>query len=119
MNIVQSIISCQCPRCRKADLFVRPFRWSKPLDMPEKCPVCGLNFEPEPGFYWGAMFVSYGLYSLTLTPFALLLVFGFGWTGTQAITFVLLFTLFTFIGVARLARSVWIHIIVGKDKQIN
>ncbi|GAA3917874.1 hypothetical protein GCM10022406_00750 [Hymenobacter algoricola] len=28
--------------------------------MPAQCPVCGLAYEPEPGFYWGAMFVSYG-----------------------------------------------------------
>ncbi|TGE22483.1 DUF983 domain-containing protein [Hymenobacter aquaticus] len=27
--------------------------------MPERCPVCGVAYEPEPGFYWGAMFVSY------------------------------------------------------------
>ncbi|MBC6605584.1 DUF983 domain-containing protein [Hymenobacter sp. BT188] len=27
--------------------------------MPERCPVCEVQFEPEPGFYWGAMFVSY------------------------------------------------------------
>lgn len=29
--------------------------------MNEKCPECGASFEPEPGFYFGAMFVSYGL----------------------------------------------------------
>ena len=23
------------------------------------CPVCQANFEPEPGFYFGAMFISY------------------------------------------------------------
>ncbi|KAA9338737.1 DUF983 domain-containing protein [Hymenobacter busanensis] len=28
--------------------------------MPENCPVCGQAYEPEPGFYWGAMFISYG-----------------------------------------------------------
>lgn len=27
--------------------------------MPARCPVCGQAYEPEPGFYWGAMFVSY------------------------------------------------------------
>ncbi|UOQ68750.1 DUF983 domain-containing protein (plasmid) [Hymenobacter volaticus] len=27
--------------------------------MPERCPVCQVAYEPEPGFYWGAMFVSY------------------------------------------------------------
>ncbi|WP_245964517.1 DUF983 domain-containing protein [Rufibacter immobilis] len=29
--------------------------------MPEKCPVCGFRYELELGFYWGAMYMSYGL----------------------------------------------------------
>ncbi|WP_225986444.1 DUF983 domain-containing protein [Rufibacter sp. LB8] len=29
--------------------------------MPEACPVCGFRFEIELGFYWGAMYMSYGL----------------------------------------------------------
>ncbi|AYA38996.1 DUF983 domain-containing protein [Hymenobacter oligotrophus] len=28
--------------------------------MPEACPVCKQAYEPEPGFYWGAMYFSYG-----------------------------------------------------------
>ncbi|MBG8555325.1 DUF983 domain-containing protein [Hymenobacter sp. BT594] len=27
--------------------------------MPEHCPVCGQAYEPEPGFYWGAMYISF------------------------------------------------------------
>jgi uncharacterized protein (DUF983 family) len=27
--------------------------------MPEKCAHCGFKFEIEPGFYWGAMYISY------------------------------------------------------------
>ncbi|WP_244535893.1 DUF983 domain-containing protein [Hymenobacter psychrotolerans] len=29
-------------------------------DMYESCPVCGQHYEPEVGFYWGAMYISYG-----------------------------------------------------------
>lgn len=29
--------------------------------MNQECPECGASFEPEPGFYFGAMFVSYAL----------------------------------------------------------
>ncbi|TGE10643.1 DUF983 domain-containing protein [Hymenobacter fodinae] len=27
--------------------------------MPEACPVCGQRYEPEPGFYWGAMYITF------------------------------------------------------------
>jgi hypothetical protein len=29
--------------------------------MHEKCDVCGIRFEKEPGFFYGSMYVSYGL----------------------------------------------------------
>ncbi|MGV3540307.1 MAG: DUF983 domain-containing protein [Rufibacter sp.] len=29
--------------------------------MPEQCPVCKFRYEVELGFYWGAMYMSYGL----------------------------------------------------------
>lgn len=28
--------------------------------MPAQCPVCGQAYEPEPGFYFGAMYISSG-----------------------------------------------------------
>lgn len=29
------------------------------FNMPDRCPVCGQDFQIEPGFYLGAMWVSY------------------------------------------------------------
>ncbi len=29
--------------------------------MNEHCPSCGVKFESEPGFFWGAMYFSYAL----------------------------------------------------------
>ncbi|MBF9142185.1 DUF983 domain-containing protein [Hymenobacter properus] len=39
--------------------------------MPEACPVCSQAYEPEPGFYYGAMYISSGFST------ALLLAIGF------------------------------------------
>lgn len=38
--------------------FMHPTKFSK---MNASCAVCGQIFEPEPGYYFGAMFISYGL----------------------------------------------------------
>jgi hypothetical protein len=40
--------------------------------MHQHCPLCGASFEPEPGFYFGAMFVSY---AMSVTIFAVVGVF--------------------------------------------
>lgn len=41
--------------------------------MNSTCGHCHLSFEPEPGFYYGAMFVSYALSVLLLIAVGLLL----------------------------------------------
>ncbi|QKG54593.1 DUF983 domain-containing protein [Hymenobacter sp. BRD67] len=43
--------------------------------MPAECPVCGQTFEPEPGFYFGAMYISFGFAVGTFAVVGLLLNF--------------------------------------------
>src|SRR5262245_35645022 len=52
----------RCPRCRTGRLFRGMFTMNDP------CPVCGLIFEREPGYFFGAMYVSYGMAVVILTP---------------------------------------------------
>lgn len=44
-------------------------------DMPERCEVCAVLLEPGPGFYWGAMFISYGFNVATVLTIGALLYF--------------------------------------------
>jgi len=58
-----SILKLKCPRCHQGDLFLHKnaYKLSKLGDMPKNCPDCGLKYEKEPGYFYGAMFISYGL----------------------------------------------------------
>ncbi len=51
----------KCPRCLKGDMFPdrNPYHLRNTARMHSHCPVCGLNYEPEPGYFYGAMYVSY------------------------------------------------------------
>ena len=42
-------------------MVANPYRFSTMGEVKDKCEVCGLDLKPEPGFYYGAMYVSYGL----------------------------------------------------------
>ena len=54
------ILKGKCPRCRKGEIFQSsPFNFLKFHKMHEHCPVCHQTFHPEPGFYFGAMYISY------------------------------------------------------------
>ncbi|GAB3253002.1 DUF983 domain-containing protein [Larkinella harenae] len=70
-NRLYSIVFNKCPRCHQGDFFVTKSAYSRRFDeMHEKCPHCGEVLIPEPGFYWGSMFVSYAFYTLyTLLTF--------------------------------------------------
>jgi uncharacterized protein (DUF983 family) len=50
-----AIVRQRCPRCREG----RVFRGL--VDMNPACPVCGLPFEREQGYFLGAMYISYAL----------------------------------------------------------
>jgi uncharacterized protein (DUF983 family) len=57
---LEALVRAKCPKCRKGRMFPDPvYRLNGFGKMNRRCPVCGLSFEIEPGFYYGAMFVSY------------------------------------------------------------
>lgn len=58
-----SIFRNKCPKCHEGQFFEtnNPYKLSAFSKMPEKCPVCEQKYEPETGFFYGAMYVSYAL----------------------------------------------------------
>lgn len=55
-----AIASANCPQCRKGKLFsVGVFSYFKLSEINKNCTVCGANLNPEPDFYYGAMYISY------------------------------------------------------------
>lgn len=56
-----ALLNLKCPRCHRGHLFkYSALSLTKFDDMYEACPECGQHYEPEVGFYWGAMYISYG-----------------------------------------------------------
>jgi uncharacterized protein (DUF983 family) len=57
---LRAIARQRCPVCFDGRMFAGPIR------MHPTCPTCGHRFEREPGFFQGAMYVSYVLATLVL-----------------------------------------------------
>jgi hypothetical protein len=57
----KSVLFHKCPRCLEGDLFPdrNSYNLKQTAVMNPRCLVCDLNFWPEPGYYYGAMYVSY------------------------------------------------------------
>lgn len=64
-EILYSTITNTCPRCHKGKVFKKrnPYNLKHLSSMHEQCSSCGLVYEKEPGFFYGAMYVSYALMS--------------------------------------------------------
>lgn len=59
-TFLAGLLQSRCPRCRNGKLFKYPVSDLKKFSiMNETCPSCGVRLQPEPGFYQGAMYVSY------------------------------------------------------------
>jgi uncharacterized protein (DUF983 family) len=110
-----SILANKCPRCHEGDFF----KTKNPYDLKDfdkingHCPVCGENFEREPGFYIGSMYVSYALSTAltvsTFVIFVLLLDFD-----VLNVLYVLLPLFIVLLPVFfRTARIIWLNLFVG------
>lgn len=103
----------KCPRCRRGDLFpTSSFSFSRPFQQYEHCPCCGQSYFPEPGFYYGAMFISYigsGFFCLGVVAL-LRWVLGMSFLASFAILGAIL--LVFFVWWFRLSRSIYAHIVI-------
>lgn len=61
-SLMGAVLRCKCPSCREGNLFPVPVSsFRKLTDVNEQCPVCGEILIPEPDFFYGAMYISYGM----------------------------------------------------------
>ncbi|HEX8517436.1 MAG TPA: DUF983 domain-containing protein [Bacteroidia bacterium] len=114
-----SIMNNKCPHCHKGNFWEtgNPYDLKRFSRMNNRCPVCNEDFKREPGYYFGATYVSYGMtvgfgialyvilsgiFKMETVPFLV----------TFSILLILLMPLFY-----RSARLIWINFFVSyKDK---
>jgi hypothetical protein len=61
-TMLYSILGFKCPYCHEGDFFIsHPYDLKRTGDIHDTCPKCNGRFNIEPGFYYGAMYVSYAI----------------------------------------------------------
>ncbi|TVR76414.1 MAG: DUF983 domain-containing protein [Chitinophagaceae bacterium] len=116
-SFLSSVLSLNCPRCRKGHMFrdEKTFTFTDVQSMPERCPVCGQPYFIEVAFYYGALYVSYGVsVALSVANFVWYFLL-FDWNTWQylLINFGILAFLFPYI--LRVSRSIWAHLFIRFD----
>ncbi|MCB9284882.1 MAG: DUF983 domain-containing protein [Lewinellaceae bacterium] len=106
-----SIFGLKCPTCHEGDLFeTGSFTFKKPFEMHQKCDHCGQNYWPEPGFYYGAMFISYIFTAWFCLFFIMFFHWVLDWSLGASFGLLLAVCALFFVYFFRLARSIWLNI---------
>jgi uncharacterized protein (DUF983 family) len=115
-SLLMSVLKQRCPNCREGHLFKNqnPYYLKEIFDMPEYCQVCHQKVEIEPGFFYGAMYVSYAVTIAWLV--AVWVAFVLVWPGFTILQYLIL-------GIGsmillqpvffRISRSIWSHMFVS------
>ncbi|MBL4604585.1 MAG: DUF983 domain-containing protein [Flavobacteriaceae bacterium] len=109
-----SVIKGKCPRCHEGGFFEFPFSFhpKKITKLHKNCPHCNLKYMMEPSFFYGAMYVNYGItVGLSIITF-LLAKFVFSLSLLQS--FAAIFSILILLAPVnlRLSRILWINMFV-------
>ena len=120
-SALQAAIEAKCPRCRKGDLFAYPAYHLTKFDKTHTlCPHCNFRFEVEPGFFIGAMYISYAMVVGLMLTIGLFFFYALGnppsWVYIVAFpTLTILFLPLIF----RYSRVIYLHVFGGVDYERN
>lgn len=118
-NKLYSILTGSCPRCHEESMYLdkNPYHMGKIFKMHERCSHCNLKYKIEPSFFYGAMYVSYGVgIAFAVAAFVIANLF----LGANLIeTFIaIIVTLVVFMPIImRLSRNIWINMFVKYDSK--
>lgn len=113
-----SLLNYKCPKCETGDVFAvkgNIFLLRAPV-MHQNCPHCGHHFEREPGFFFGAMYVSYALtVAQAVAVFVCWELLNPGQYDFRVIGLILLVLVLLWFPNFRLSRMIWMYFFTKKQ----
>jgi uncharacterized protein (DUF983 family) len=114
---LNSILTGSCPKCQNESMYEdqNPLHLGKVLKMNETCSHCGLRYQIEPSFFYGSMYVSYGLnVAVGIAAFIISYVF-FGSSIKESFFAIIISLVLLFPWVLRWSRNIYINFFVSYD----
>lgn len=113
-NNLYSILFGACPKCHEESMYVtkNPYILSETLKMHEHCSHCKLKYQIEPSFFYGSMYVSYGV-GIAFAVAAFVISFLLLGSSLTVAFIAIVGTLIAFMPIImRLSRNIWINMFV-------
>jgi uncharacterized protein (DUF983 family) len=115
---IYAMITGCCPKCHEESMYLdsNPFNVFKIYAMHETCSHCKQVYKIEPSFFFGAMFVSYGLGVLIGIISFLVSHFVFQANLKTAFISIVVALILSNTLIMRMSRNIWINIFIHFDK---
>ena len=114
---LNSILTGSCPKCQNESMYVNanPFNMLTVLKMHERCTHCGLKYQLEPSFFYGAMYVSYAInVAIGIAAFVISFVF-FKFNLKVSFGIIVGSNIIIYPLVLRWARNIYINMFISYD----
>ena len=109
----RAMFAHKCAECHEGDMFsTSAFSFNKPFDMNPRCLLCDADMEPEPGFYYGAMFMSYIFSIFIFLGIVMLTHWVMDYSLAQSFIILMVVVSIFFVWWFRFARAFWFNLIV-------
>src|SRR5690606_28882603 len=113
-NKLYSILTGTCPKCHEESMYrdKNPYHLGNIFKMNERCSHCSTKYKIEPSFFYGAMYVSYGV-GVAFAVAAFVIIFLF-FKASLINTFIgIIVTLIVFMPfIIRVSRNIWINFFI-------
>ncbi|WP_299387535.1 DUF983 domain-containing protein [uncultured Lacinutrix sp.] len=109
-----------CPKCHEESMYKNknPYALTEIFSMHENCSNCGTKYKMEPSFFYGSMYVSYGVgIAFAVAAFVISYLFLNSSLNTAMIAIVASLVVFYPV-IIRLSRNIWINIFMNYDKSL-
>jgi uncharacterized protein (DUF983 family) len=119
-NKLYSILTGKCPKCHHELMYKNSnaYQLSQTLEMHERCGHCQTKYKIEPSFFYGSMYVSYGV-GIGFSMVAFLMTFIVFETSLVLSFIAIVCTLIGFMPIImRLSRNIWINLFMSYDTEL-
>lgn len=115
-----SILFGACPKCHQEYMYSNknPYAISEVLKMNDHCSHCNTKYQMEPSFFYGSMYVSYGVGIAFAVAAFIMSYIVFESSAVTAFISIVLTLLILFPVIMRLSRNIWINMFVHYDKTL-
>jgi len=116
-----SITSNKCPRSHEGQFFKHRFIYipNKIILLPKNCPNCKLKYLIDSSFFYGAMYVGYGLtVAISVTMFLIASLI-FNTTLLESFIVILITLIILMPLIARLSRVFWINLFIEFEEKFT